>query len=173
MARVPQIDYNTASEEARAAHDEHLKIGKMTNMKRTLLNNVPSFKALMEWYTLRDEAARFLTSLDINIFCYSISSENDCLICTTFFAKILKDEHAYTDDFAYTPKQEALVAFGRQLVHDPHGVSDELFDSLRSFFNDEQLVVLTSFGAIMIATNMINTVLKVELDGYLEGYRQK
>ena len=172
MARVPQIDYDNASEEAKLAHDEHLKIGKMTNMKRTLLNNVPSFKALMEWYTLRDEAAKFLTDLDISIYCYSISSENDCLICTTFFAKILQDNHAYTEDFEFTPVQDVLVRFGRQLVNDSHAVSDELFAQLKQYFNDEQLVVLTAFGAIMIATNMINTVLKVELDGYLEGYKK-
>ena len=104
MPRVPQIDYNKASAEQKAAHDEHLKIGRMTNMKRTLLNNVPSFKALMEWYVLRDEAAKFLTSLDINLFCYAISAENDCLICSTFFRKILKDEGIDFDGFAFTPK---------------------------------------------------------------------
>ena len=39
-----------------------------------------------------------------------------------------------------------------------------------SLFSDEQLVVLTAFGAIMIATNLINTVLRVDLDTYLFGY---
>ena len=144
MARVPQIDYETAPEAVRQAHDDHLKVGRMTNMKRTLLNNVPSFKALMEWYTLRDEAAKFLSPLDINLFCYAISAENDCLICSSFFRKILRDN--------------------------PHEIDEEQFDEMKALFNDEQLVVLTAFGAIMIATNLINTVLRVDLDTYLFGY---
>jgi hypothetical protein len=90
MAYISMIDYETASPEARTAHDEHKKIGNITNMKKTLLNSVPAFNALMEWYTLRDEAAKFLTPLEINFFCYAISSENDCLICSTFSEKFLK-----------------------------------------------------------------------------------
>ncbi len=170
MAYVPMIDYDSASDEVKAAHDEHLKIGKMTNMKRTLLNNVPSFKALMEWYTLRDESAKFLSPLEINFFCYAISAENDCLICSSFFRKILKDENIDFDSFRFTEKQELLVAFGRAMVTDPHDVGDEIFDGLKKLFTDEQIVLLTAFGAIMIATNLINTTLHVELDGYLLGY---
>lgn len=172
MARVPQINYESATKEQKEAHDHHLNIGKMTNMKRTLLNNVPSFTALMEWYTLRDEAAKFLSSLDINLFCYAISSENDCLICSTFFRKILKDEGISFEEFSFTPKQQALISFGRNIVDNPHEIDDEQFNELKAFFNDEQLVVLTSFAAIMIATNLINTVLKVDLDEYLFDYRK-
>ena len=166
MAYVSMIDYDTAPEEVKKAHDEHLKIGKMTNMKRTLLNNVPSFKALMEWYTLRDEAAKFLSSLEINFFCYAISAENDCLICSNFFRKILRDENIDFDSFMFTPRQELLIAFGRAMVTDPHNVGDDLFSELKKEFTDEQIVVLTAFGAIMIATNLINTTLHVELDSF-------
>ncbi len=120
MARIPQIDYDSAPAEVKKAHDEHMKIGRMTNMKRTLLNNVPSFKALMEWYTLRDEAAKFLTSLEINLFSYAISAENDCLICSTFFRKILRDEGIEFEEFSFTPRQQALVSFGRIIADNPH-----------------------------------------------------
>ena len=59
MARVPQIEYPGAKEEARDAHDKHQReVGRITNMKRTLLQSVPAFDALMAWYPLRD-AARF------------------------------------------------------------------------------------------------------------------
>ena len=170
MARVPQIDYETAPEAVKQAHDDHLKVGRMTNMKRTLLNNVPSFKALMEWYTLRDEAAKFLSPLDINLFCYAISAENDCLICSSFFRKILRDEGIDFDSFSFTQKQQALISFGRNMVDNPHEIDEEQFDEMKALFNDEQLVVLTAFGAIMIATNLINTVLRVDLDTYLFGY---
>lgn len=170
MAYISMIDYDNTPEEARAAHDAHAKIGRITNMKRTLLNSVPAFHALMEWYTLRDEAAKFLTPLEINFFCYAISAQNDCLICSTFFRKILRDEGIDFEGFSFTPKQQVLVDFGRAMVADPRGIGDEMFARLKALFSEEQIVLLTAFGAIMIATNLINTTLKVPLDGYLAGY---
>lgn len=171
MAYIPMIDYDTASPEVKAAHDEHLKVGKMTNMKRTLLNSVPAFKALMDWYPLRAEAAKFLDDLDINIFCYSISNTNECLICSMFFTKILVDAGIDIETFEMTEKQKLLADFGSALVLDPKGlVNDEMMARLKSFFTDEQIVLLDAFGAIMIATNLINSSLKVDLDGYLGGY---
>ena len=170
MPYISMIDYETASDEIRAAHDEHAKIGRITNMKRTLLNSVPAFKALMEWYALRDAAAEFLSPLDINFFCYAISAQNDCLICSTFFRKILKDEKIDFESFAFNPLQQTFVDYGRALVTTPKEIGDEIFDRLKQHFNEEQIVLLTAFGAIMIATNLINTSLKVPLDGYLMGY---
>ncbi len=170
MSHITMVDYDAASEQARAAHDEHAKIGKITNMKRTLLHNVPAFRVLMEWYTLRDEAAKFLCELDISFFCYSISSQNNCHICSTFFRKILKDENIDFESFAFSPIQQTLVNYGRAMVENPKNISDELFAELKNHFDEEQIVVLTAFGAMMIATNLINDTLKVELDGYLAGY---
>lgn len=170
MPYISMIDYESASPEVRKAHDEHAKIGRITNMKKTLLNNVPAFHALMEWYKLRDEAAKFLSPLEINFFCYAISAQNDCLICSTFFRKILKDEGIDFNSFSFTERQQTLIAFGRAMVTDPRGIGDELFSELKELFSEEQIVLLTAFGAIMIATNLINTTLKVPLDGYLMGY---
>lgn len=171
MPYVPMIDYDKAPDNVKKAHDEHLKIGRMTNMKKTLLNSVPAFNALMEWYTLRDEAAKFLSSLDISLFCHAISEENQCLICSTFFRKILKDEGVNIETFSLTELQELLIGFGKGLINNPGEIGDELFAELKRFFNDEQIVLLTAFGAIMIATNLINTTLHVKLDGYLLGVR--
>lgn len=170
MPYISMIDYETASDEIRTAHNEHAKIGRITNMKRTLLHSVPAFKALMEWYTLRDGAAKFLSPLDINFFCYAISAQNDCMICSTFFRKILRDENIDFERFAFNPLEQVLVDYGRAMVTDPKGIGDEIFNKLKQHFNEEQIVLLTAFGAIMIATNLINNTLKVELDGYLMGY---
>ena len=170
MPYITRIDYDTASDKIRAAHDEHAKIGQITNMKRTLLHSVPAFKVLMEWYTLRDEAATFLAELDVSFFCYAISSQNNCHICSTFFRKILKDANIDFSSFAFNPLQQTLVDYGQALVTNPKKISAEIFAALKKHFNEEQIVLLTAFGAMMIATNLINDSLQVELDGYLAGY---
>ena len=46
-----------------------------------------------------------------------------------------------------------------------------MYGELAGLFTPEQLVALTSFGAIMLATNVFNNALRVDLDGYLEPYR--
>jgi alkylhydroperoxidase family enzyme len=52
-------------------------------------------------------------------------------------------------------------------------VDDELYARLADRYTEEQIVVLTAFGAIMIATNVFNDALRVRLDSHLEQYRAR
>jgi alkylhydroperoxidase family enzyme len=51
-------------------------------------------------------------------------------------------------------------------------VSDTLYASLARYFTPDQIVALTTFGAIMLATNVFNNALRVDLDDYLEPFRR-
>ena len=111
MPRIPTVEYKNASEEAKREYDNQIaKHGRITNMKKTLLHNVPSFKALMEWYSLRDEAVKVIGDFGVNIFCHSISSYNNCLICSTFFRRLLKDSGYDPDNIEFNEKNQ-LIAF--------------------------------------------------------------
>ena len=49
MAYIPMTEYETASDAVKREYDDQIaKHGRITNMKRTLLHNVPAFKAYME-----------------------------------------------------------------------------------------------------------------------------
>ena len=173
MSRVPQIEYARATEEAREAHDAHERDrGRITNMKRTLLQSVPAFHALMEWYPLRDAVRPFLGDRLTTIFAHAVSSENECLICDTFFRRILVDAGEDPDRLVLDDVEREVVAYGRALAHSPHRVPEEVWAPLAERFDHEQLVALTAFGALMIATNVINNALEEPLDGYLEPYRR-
>jgi len=168
---VPQIDYDRAPEHVKRAYDEHLKRhGRVTNMKRTLLHSVPAFHAYMEWYTLAAEIERFIGKRGLYIFSWAISSENDCLICTMFFRKLLKDAGDNPDKLILDPRQQLLVDFGRAITKNAHAIPDEIYARLKKTFSDAEILQLTAFAGLMIATNLINTVLKVDLDDYLQGY---
>lgn len=171
MAHIPVLDYEQASPEARAQFDYQIEHnGRITNMKKTLLHSLPAYHALMQWYPLRDAAAKFLGEREINFFCYAISLQNDCAICSTFFRKILKDHDIEFEGFQFEEREAVLVDFGKNLVQHAHAIPADFFARLKSFFNDEQIVLLTAFGALMIATNLINTALSVPIDDYLSGY---
>ncbi len=87
--RVPPTTYDQLPANAQAAHDAHARIARITNMKRTLLHSVPAFDALMTWYALRDAVQPFLGERLTAIFAHAISAETDCLICSTFFRRLL------------------------------------------------------------------------------------
>lgn len=172
MARIPPLDYADASPDARAAHDHHEReVGRITNMKRTLLHSVPAFHALMEWYPLRDAVRPFLGERLTHLFAHAVSTETDCLICSTFFRRLLIESGEDPDALVLDDRDRVVVAFGRQLGKDPHGVSEAMYAGLARLFTPEQIVALTAFGAIMLATNVFNNALRVDLDGYLEPYR--
>lgn len=173
MARIPQIDYAAAPAATQEAHDAHLPTARMTNMKRTLLQSVPAFNALMTWYDLRDAVKPFLGDRLTTIYAHAISAATDCLICSTFFRRMLIDAGENPDALALDETERAVVAFGRCLAVSPFGVPDEVFAGIRSLFSDEEIVALTAFGALMVATNVVNNALDIPLDDSLEAYRRR
>ena len=173
MPRIRPVEYADAAPAVRAAHDEVVREhGRITNMKRTLLHSLPAFRALMEWYALRDTVQPFLGERLTNLFAHAISSETDCLVCSTFFRRILLESGENPDEFALAEREAVIVEYGRRLAKPFARVPDELHARLAAKFSDEQIVALTAFGALMVATNIFNNALDVELDGYLEPYRK-
>ena len=174
MSYISQVKYEGSSQEVKTQFDDQIRRnGKITNMKKTLLQSMPAFKALMEWYALRDAVEPFIGDRGVNFFCYAISIENDCLVCSTFFARILNDLDIEFEKFGFTEKENLIVSYGSALVHNPHDISEEIYIDLKKHFNEEQIVALTAFGSMMIATNLINTALKVDLDDELVPYSKR
>jgi len=171
MARIAPLNENSApdgSVEIASAHE--VSGSRMTNMKWTLAHAPAALRALLEWYPLHEQVVAFLGDRRTTIFCHAISTEADCLICSTFFRRILIDADENPDALGLDEEDELVVAFGMRLADDPHSVDDELYARLADRYTDEQIVVLTAFGAIMIATNVFNDALQVPLDSYLEPY---
>jgi alkylhydroperoxidase family enzyme len=174
LARITPVSYEDAIPEVKREFDDQIgKNGRITNMKRTLLHSPPAFHALMEWYSLREVLREFLEEREFNLFSYAISAENRCLVCSTFFRKILADSGDDPDDPKISSKEQVLIDFGERCVTDPNNVDDALYGRLKEFFSDGQIVALTAFAGLMIATNLINTALKVDLDEYLINYTKR
>ena len=173
MPRIPPLDTETAPADARAAADAHVRgHARMTNMKRTLLHSLPAFHALMEWYPLRDTVQPFLGERLTTLFAHAISAETDCLICSTFFRRMLIQTGENPERLKLDGRETAVVDFGRALAASPFRVSEEAYQRLADYFMPAQVVALTAFGALMVATNVFNNALDVELDEYLQPYQK-
>jgi alkylhydroperoxidase family enzyme len=63
-----------------------------------------------------------------------------------------------------------VIDFGRELATDRHRVAADTYARMARHFTAEQIVTLTAFGALMVATNVVNNALEVDLDDYLKPY---
>lgn len=173
MARIRPLAIDDAEPAARDELEHHLAAsGRVTNMKRTLAHSPPALHALMQWYPLRDAVQPFLGERLTTLFAHAVSTQTDCLICSTFFRRMLIDDGENPDALKLDERERAVVEYGRQLARDANGVSDELYGRLAAFLEPAQIVALTAFGGLMIATNIFNNALKVDLDEYLHRYRK-
>ncbi|MBR1559173.1 MAG: hypothetical protein IJ646_02920 [Clostridia bacterium] len=165
MPRISKIDPSAAGPEVRAAIDAHLANGyRLTNEKLTLLHNVTAFNALeAQSYALDRELQRLVGKRAADFFEYAISLENDCLVCSVYFAKLLRENGIEDfENFSFTDEERLLIDYGRALAKDPKRIPDELFERLRAAFSEETIVVATAMGVFMIANNVFNDALQVE-----------
>ncbi len=173
MARISPISIDDAQPQARAELEHQIAAhGRTTNMKCTLARSPAALAALMQWYALYDVVLPALGQRMTTLFSHAISSKTDCLICSTFFRRWLSEQGEDPDALQLDRRERDIMEYGRQLVVDAHSVPDELFARLRSWLSEEQLVALTAFGGMMIATNIFNNALQVDLDEYLEPFRK-
>jgi hypothetical protein len=171
MARIAPLDDTSAPDESRSLAAAHAAAGgRMTNMKWTLAHSPVALDALLQWYPLFDALVPVVGERRMWILSHAISTQSECLICSTFFRRLLIEagedpEVLVLDDF-----DELIAEFGRRLAADPHSIDDALHTRLKERLTDAQIVTLTAFGAMMIATNVFNDALGVDLDGYLDRY---
>lgn len=174
MSFIPMTEYDSADEAVRREYDDQIaKHGRITNMKRTLLHDVQSFKTYMDWYTLYDELRPTFGDRALQIFSYAISTGNDCLICGLFFRKILVDAGEDPENLQLDETEQLLLDFGVQITKHPHAIDPAIYEKLRAKYSDAVLVQLIAFAGIMYATNLFNTVAKVPLDEVLYSYRKE
>ena len=86
----------------------------------------------MEWYPLRDTVRPFLGDRLTTLFAHAISAETDCLICSTFFRRMLIDSGENPDRLTLDERDRVVVAYGRQLATDSHAVSDAMYARSRA-----------------------------------------
>lgn len=164
MSYISKIDLSTAPQEVRAAADNHLAQGyQLTNEKLTLLHNVTAFHTLEESsYELDRELQRLIGKRAADFYEYAISLQNDCLVCSAYFSRLLEKNHI---DFAtsdFTDDERLLIEYGRAIARAPKHVPEDLMRLMQQTFTEEQLVVITTMGVFMIANNYFNDILNVD-----------
>ena len=157
MPRISEINPETAPEAIQKIIADHLADGHaLTAEKRTLLHNAAAFNAV--------ELQRLIGKRAADFYEYAISQKNGCLVCSIYFQNLLKKNGIDFENFAFTPKEEILIEYGQAIAEDPKHVPEELFAKLKANFTEEEIVVITAMGVMMIANNYFNDILDVTPD---------
>ena len=173
MARIQPIAVTEAQGPARAELEHQIAAhGRVTNMKCTLARSPAALQALMQWYVLYDVIVPVLGQRLTTLFSGAISNQTDCLVCSTFFRRWLMEAGEDPDALVLDQREQAIVDYGRQLARDAHAISHDLYARVARWLKPDEIVALTAFGGMMIATNVFNNALRVDLDDYLQPFRK-
>jgi hypothetical protein len=173
MARIEPLADMKASPDSLAMMKSTAEAhGRLTNMKRTLAHSPVALRAFLAWYDLRDEVVAYLGERPTILFAHAISTQAGSLLFSTFFRRILIEAGDDPDHLRLDDREHTLLDYGRQLATDPNAVSDELYARLAVFLATEQIVTLTAFAALMVATTLLSNALQVDLDEYLYAFRK-
>ena len=164
MSYISKIAPETAGEKEKEVIRNHLAQGyRLTNEKLTLLHNAEAFKAIEDSsYSLDRELQRLIGKRAGDFFEYAISEENDCLVCSAYFSRLLEKNHIDFATFDFTDDERLLIEYGRAIARAPKHVPEDLMRLMQQTFTEEQLVVITTMGVFMIANNYFNDILNVD-----------
>jgi alkylhydroperoxidase family enzyme len=165
MDFLPIQQADDLSAEAQSARAQLIEShGRISNLRAALLGHVPSFRAYLEWYTLKDELVAVIGERAVSLFSYAISDEYGCDACSLFFRRVLEGAGEDPDAAQAGERDSLLMEFGRQIVRAPHSIPDELYAALSRQFAPAQRVLLVAFAGLMVATSVANTVGRVPVD---------
>jgi alkylhydroperoxidase family enzyme len=173
MPRVLPLPDSETGPELQAAYDQHCADyhSRITNMKATLGRNLVAFRAYMEWYPLYQELLRIVGPHSAPLYAWAVSEAADCPLCTTYFRKIIIERGEIPDALVLTAAEQQLLTFGATVARNKGFVPEEVFATIEAYYTPEEIVVLSAFAGIMIATNIFNNILGTQIDEYLLPFR--
>jgi alkylhydroperoxidase family enzyme len=83
---------------------------------------------------------------------------------------LLKEAGIEPRDFTATEIEAVLLKVGQSIGERRGKLSDDIWQELRQHFDEAGVVTLIGFAGTMVATNIFNSVLEVDLDDYLEPF---
>jgi hypothetical protein len=164
----PVKDSDVLDAERRHAYEEEIeRAGMLTNMKGTTLLSLAVHQAYASSYLIKEELVKLLGKRAFAVYAHAISNSSGCLLCSTYFRRELRNLKVDPKDFEPTPREQILMELGLAIGGRKMNLNSDLWGSLKAEFSEQDIVNLVGFGGKMVATNIFNSILEVDLDPYL------
>jgi hypothetical protein len=139
-------------------------------MKATLLHSLPAFGVFSGWHTVKDEVRLAIGERGLSLFSHAISSTAGCLLCSTYFRRLLVNDGIKPESFRPTEDEAQLIELGSAIGNPQDPPGPDLMRRLKQRYDEHTIVNLVAYGGTMLATNVFNNMLGMDLDDYLEPY---
>jgi hypothetical protein len=161
----PALDHTTLE----AIAEEKARAGRVTNMKRYLLRSLPAYRLFSDVLPLKSALREVIGDRAVSVFSHAISENANCLLCSTYFRRALKEHGVSPQDFEPTEVEALLIALAKQMTG--AGAEDRsTLLALEQRFGQRTSVEIVAYGAAMLATNVLNSTLGVPLDDELKPF---
>ena len=183
MARVKDVEIDKVPEDVRPIYKRFAEdYGPFLNQVKVFAHRPSAVKHLMGLLLdLAEDAV--LPKRYLEIALVVVSKLNECTYCVAHHAPRLIDQglNAETISSILDPDCPGLDEVDRlvrdyaiQVTEKPQKIRDEIFDSLRKHFSEEQIVELTMRTALCGFFNRFNDALRIDIeDGVIEEMLSK
>lgn len=148
------------------------QFGMIPNLFATIAHYPKALRPIIDLYQAIAKESTIEPGLQelANLEVSRINRCNYCLTHHTQMAKIsgVSDEQIGSlragIDKDFSNKEKAIIDYARQVTKDAENVSSDLFNRIRSYFSDAEIVNLTLIIGLMNIFNRFNGALGVELE---------
>lgn len=173
MARVKILNGDEAPETARKTYRDVTAYGPFASLAGAMAQRPPILNRVFGLLgDLRDEGVLDRRSLELALV--AVSKLNACDYCVAHHSPMLNVVGAskdaidnildYENVAEFEAKDRVVIEYARQVTVDPNRVRDGVFDSLRAYFDEPQIVELTWRIALCGAFNRFNDVLQLDIE---------
>ncbi len=173
MARIEPLKNEEARGEVKAMLEAmERQFGMIPSLFATIAHYPRALKPLLDLYQAISKESSIDPKLQelANLEVSRINRCNYCLSHHTQMAKMQGLDSEKIDAFKtgkldiFSDKERTVIAYARQVTHDAENVPDDLFNRLKSYFSDSEIVNLTLIIGLMNVFNRFNGALGVELE---------
>ena len=173
MARVRDIELNEAPKEISLIYKKFIEsYGPFANQAKVFAHRPIIFKHMMSMLMeMADKPIIDKRYLEIAIV--SVSAINKCDYCVAHHApnliseglsNVTVDNILETDCPGLEPLDILVRDYAVQITKDHNKIQDKLFDKLRGYFSEEQMVELTFRITLCTFFNKFNDVMQLEME---------
>lgn len=173
MARVRDVGIDEVPDEVKPVYRRFSEeYGPFLNQVKVFAHRPPALKHIMGLLLdLADEAV--LPKRDLEVALVTVSKLNECEYCVAHHTPRLVDQgfgpettERILDDAppGFSERDKLVRDFARQVTEKPQYMRDAIFDELRRYFTEEQVVELTLRTALCGFFNRFNDALQIDIE---------
>lgn len=173
-ARILPLQKSEVREDVQSLYGKiESQFGMVPNLFKTIAHKPDALLKLYPFVTalVSDES---LPEKIKELAILSTSKTNECYYCVTHHTAAGKKTGLtqaqingisdYQDSNLFTDEEEIVIEYAHLVTKDAHAVSEELLSKLKTFYSDQQIVLLTLIIGLYQIFNKFNCALGVELE---------